>query len=69
MMSVKTATRRSGVSIMARLILLLGRLSAVMVLAVLNGTVGFLCAMGVTLSGAAGIAKALGEPIPLTYSA
>ena len=46
MMSVKTATRRSGVSIMARLILLLGRLSAVMVLAVLNGTVGFLCAMG-----------------------
>lgn len=69
MMSVKTATRRSGVSIMARLILLLGRLSAVMVLAVLNGTVGFLCAMGVTLSGAAGIAKVLGEPIPLTYSA
>lgn len=69
MMSVKTATRRSGVSIMARLILLLGRLSAVMVLAVLNGTVGFLCAMGVTLFGAAGIAKVLGEPIPLTYSA
>lgn len=69
MMSVKTATRRSGVSIMARLILLLGRLSAVMVLAVLNGTVGFLCAMGVTLSGAAGIAKVLGGPIPLTYSA
>lgn len=69
MMSVKTATRRSGVSIMARLILLLGRLSAVMVLAVLNGTVGFLCAMGVTLSGAAGIAKVLGEPIPLTYPA
>lgn len=69
MMSVRTATRRSGVSIMARLILLLGRLSAVMVLAVLNGTFGFLCAMGVTLSGAAGIAKVLGEPIPLTYSA
>ena len=59
--------RRSGAAIMASLILLLGSLAWVMVLAVINGTAGFLCAMGVTLSGAAGIAKALGEPIGLSY--
>ncbi len=68
-MNRQQTTRRSGARIMARLILLLGRLSAVMVLAVLNGTAGFLCAMGVTVCGAAGIAKALGEPIPLSYAA
>lgn len=59
--------RRSGIKIMASLILLLGSLAYIMVLAVINGTIGFLCAMGVTLSGAFGIAKALGEPIALSY--
>ena len=40
-----------------------------MLLAVLNGTVGNLCAMGVTLSGAAGIARALGEDLAVSYGA
>lgn len=52
--------RRSGIVIMAKLIALLGSLAYIMVLAVINGSVGFLCAMGVTLSGAVGVAKALG---------
>lgn len=63
----KKKLRRSGVKIMASLIVLLGSLSYIMILAVLNGSIGFLCAMGVTLSGAVGIAKALGEDIALSY--
>ena len=59
--------RRSGVKIMASLILLLGSLAYIMSLAVLNGSLGFLCAMGVTLFGAMGVAKALGEAIALSY--
>ena len=59
--------RRSGVKIMASLILLLGSLAYVMILAVINGSVGFICAMGVTLFGAIGVAKALGEAIALSY--
>ena len=61
--------RRSGAVIMANLILLLGSLAYIMVLAVINGSLGFLCAMGVTLLGAVGVAKALGESIALSYSA
>lgn len=63
----KRAVRRSGAKIMASLILLLGSLAYIMVLAVINGSVGFLCAMGVTLFGAVGIAKALGKAISLSY--
>lgn len=59
--------RRSGAKIMASLIVLLGSLSYIMVLAVINGSLGFLCAMGVTLFGAVGVAKALGETIALSY--
>ena len=61
--------RRSGAVIMANLILLLGSLAYIMVLAVINGSIGFLCAMGVTLCGAVGVAKALGESIALSYGA
>lgn len=60
--------RRSGAVIMANLILLLGSLAYIMVLAVINGSLGFLCAMGVTLFGAVGVAKALGESIALSYT-
>lgn len=66
-MSRKNSSRRSGIKIMASLIALLGSLGYLMILAVLNGAAGFLCAMGVTLFGAAGIAKALGEPMALSY--
>ena len=58
---MKAKLRRSGLKIMASLIVLLGSLSYIMVLAVLNGSLGFVAAMGVTVSGAAGVAKALGE--------
>ena len=61
--------RRSGAKIMANLILLLGSLAYIMVLAVINGSVGFICAMGVTLMGAVAVAKALGETIALSYGA
>lgn len=56
-----TKLRRSGVKIMASLVVLLGSLSYVMILAVINGSLGFLSAMGVTVVGAVGIAKALGD--------
>lgn len=65
----KNAIRRSGAKIMASLIMLLGSLAYIMVLAVINGSLGFVCAMSVTLFGAVGAAKALGEAISLSYSA
>ena len=67
MSTQKKTLRRSGAKIMASLILLLGSLSYIMVLAVINGSVGFVCAMGVTVFGAVGVAKALGETIALSY--
>ena len=66
-MKGKKALRRSGAKIMASLIALLGSLSYIMVLAVINGSLGFVCAMGVTVFGAVGVAKALGEAIALSY--
>lgn len=59
--------RRSGAVIMANLIVLLGSLSYVMILAVINGSLGFVSAMGVTVFGSLGVAKALGESVPLSY--
>ena len=71
---MKTKLRRSGAKIMASLIVLLGSLSYIMILAVINGSVGFIAAMGVTVAGAAGVAKALGvlglcAEIPLAWGA
>ena len=63
----KQKSRRSGAKIMASLILLLGSLAYIMILAVINGSIGFICAMGVTVFGAVGVAKALGEAIALSY--
>ncbi len=60
-------SRMGGGRIMARLIVLLGSLAYIMILAVINGSLGFVSAMGVTLMGAVGIAKALGEGIALSY--
>lgn len=64
--SQKQKLCRSGVKIIASLILLLGSLY-IMILAVINGSIGFICAMGVTVFGAVGVAKALGEAIALSY--
>ena len=63
----KNKLRRSGAKIMASLILLLGSLSYIMILAVINGSLGFVCAMGVTIFGAVGVAKNLGESIAMSY--
>lgn len=52
---------------MARLIALVGSLAWVILLAVIGGVLGFLCAMGVTVFGALGIAKLLGEAVALSY--
>lgn len=68
-MSERIVGRRSGVKIMARLVVLLGSLAYLMVLAVANGALGFICAMSVTLMGALGVAKVLGESIALSYEA
>ena len=67
MSTQKKSLRRSGAKIMASLIALLGSLSYIMILSVINGSVGFVCAMGVTVFGAVGVAKALGEAIALSY--
>ena len=66
-MNKKENLRRSGFKIMATLITLLGSLAYIMILAVVNGSAGFICAMGITILGAVGIAKALGESIALSY--
>lgn len=63
----KEKSRMSGGRIMASLIALLGSLAYVMVFAVINGSLGFVCSMGVTVFGAVGVAKALGEQIVLSY--
>ena len=59
--------RRNGLKIMASLIVLLGSLSYIMLLAIINGTLAFLCAMGVTIFGSIGVAKFLGETINMSY--
>lgn len=63
----KSRQRRPGIVIMARLIALVGPLAWVIVLAVIGGVLGFLCAMGVTIFGALGLAKLLGEAVALSY--
>lgn len=67
MIKMQTKLRRNGAIIMANLIVLLGSLSYIMVLAVINGSLGFVSAMGVTVFGALGIAKVLGESVSLSY--
>lgn len=57
---MKKKLRRSGAKVMAGLIVLLGSLSYIMILAVLNGALGSIAAMGVTVFGATAVAKALG---------
>ena len=59
--------RQSGLKIMANLVLLLGNFAYFLIFAVINGVLGFICAMGVTIFGSIGIAKYLGENISLSY--
>lgn len=60
MAEAKTKDRPAGAIIMARLIALVGSLAWVILLAVIGGVLGFLCAMGVTVFGAAGNRQAVG---------
>lgn len=60
-------SRRSGIKIMASLILLLDSLVYIMILAIINGSAGFVCAMGVMVFGAVACAKAVGEAIAMSY--
>ncbi len=53
--------RRSGIIIMLKLMSSLGSLAFVIIVALINGTLGFLSASGVTVFGAVAIAKLLGE--------
>lgn len=66
-MKTEQKAQRSSFKIMAGLIVLLGSLAYIVVLAVINGSLGFLTAMGVTVFGSFGVVKALGEPVALSY--
>ena len=66
---MKEKLRRSGIKIAVGLAALLGPLSFVMIAAVVNGSLGFFAAMGVTVFASFGVAKALGEPVALSYGA
>lgn len=59
--------RRSGLKIMASLVVLLGSLAYIMLLAVLNGVLGYFCAMAVSIFGALAVAKAVGATVMLSY--
>ena len=61
--------RMSGLKVMSSLIVLLDSLVYIMLLAVINGSLGFLSAIGVTVVGAVGVAKLLGESIAISYYA
>lgn len=64
---MKPKSHRSGMRIMASLVVLLGSLSYIMVFAVLNGVAGYVCAMGVSVFGALGIAKFADVSVALSY--
>ncbi|MDE7336850.1 MAG: ABC transporter ATP-binding protein/permease, partial [Clostridia bacterium] len=65
----KSGERRSGIKIMSGLIVMLGSLAYIMLFAVINGSLGYLSAMGVTVFGAVGVAKALGASVSMSYGA
>lgn len=64
----KEKLRRSGLKIMSSLIVLLGSLAYIMLLAIINGSIGYLCSMGVTTFGAIGIAKVIDNSVPLSFT-
>jgi len=59
--------RRNGLLIMLKLISLVGSFFFVILLAILNGALGNLCASGVMIFASLGLAKALGENILLPW--
>lgn len=64
-MSKTTHTkRRSGLDIMAHLVVFVAPLIGVMGITVVMGVLGFLCAIFITVFGAVGIVQVLGIPLP-----
>ena len=59
--------RRNGFVIMLKLITLVGSFFFVMILAILNGALGNLCASGVMIFASLGVAKVIGENIILPW--
>lgn len=59
--------RRNGFVIMLKLFSLIESFTFVLILAVINGSLGNLLAMGVTIFASLGVAKALGENIIMSY--
>ena len=57
----------SNFKIINRLLKLIGKFINVLILAVVNGAVGFLCGSAITILGAVGLAKMLGSPINMSY--
>lgn len=64
----KNKTGRSGLKIMAKLISLVGDMAYVIVLAVINGSVGHILASFIPILGAMGIAKFLGAAVNVSYA-
>lgn len=65
---MKTKLRRNGIKIMASLMALVGSFALVIVLAVINGLLGYLCALGVSLFGAMAVAKILSPEVISLFS-
>ena len=59
--------RRSGMKIMSGLFALVGSLAYVLMLAILNGSIGHLVAIFIPLLGSIGVAKMLGASIAISY--
>ncbi len=59
--------RRNGLLIMLKLITLVGSFFFVMILAIINGALGNLCASGVMIFASLGVAKAIGENVILSW--
>ncbi|MGI6782164.1 MAG: amino acid ABC transporter ATP-binding/permease protein [Acholeplasmataceae bacterium] len=57
----------SNFKIIRRLLKLIGKFINVLILAVVNGAVGFLCGTAITVLGAIGLAKVLGSDINMSY--
>lgn len=62
-------THRSGFKVMSSLMMLLNSLVYIMLLAIFNGSLGFVSSMSVVIFGVVGIAKSFGENIALSYTA
>ena len=66
---MKRQYKRSTLTVILKLLSLVGSFSLIILLAVINGILGFLASMSVTILGSIGLAKILGTEIPLSLIA